>query len=485
MPGEVIAERYEVEELVGTGGMSSVYRARDLLLERLVALKVLHPHYGDDEEYVERFRREARSVAQLSHPHIVTVIDRGEDDGQQFIVFEYIDGENLKQLLARTGPLPARRALELAIEIADALAFAHEHGLIHRDVKPQNVLLSADGDTKVTDFGIARSIDVEHGVTQTGTVLGTSNYLSPEQASGKPTTPSTDVYSLGVVLYELLTGEVPFPGDNFVAVAMKHLNEPPPDVLEHRRDIPVRLAAAVDRALEKDPAHRFASMGQFARELRQCLAELDAPVDDADRTLITPRAVISESPPRRVRSQRSRTPAYILVALIAVAAIVAGVLGLGGSKGDKKPTGGSSGGGGSASNVTLHGVGDYDPQGTGSEHSSSAPLATDGDPSSAWYTEHYASAAFGGLKDGLGLVVNAGRAVKLGTLTVTTSTPGFTAKILAGNSPSSGFQTDSASQTVGGTTTFTLNGKSAQYYVVWITQLPPGGSAKIEEVKAR
>jgi hypothetical protein len=160
------------------------------------------------------------------------------------------------------------------------------------------------------------------------------------------------------------------------------------------------------------------------------------------------------------------------------------VLGLGGSKGDKKPTGGSSGGGGSASNVTLHGVGDYDPQGTGSEHSSSAPLATDGDPSSAWYTEHYASAAFGGLKDGLGLVVNAGRAVKLGKLTVTTSTPGFTAKILAGNSPSSGFQTDSASQTVGGTTTFTLNGKSAQYYVVWITQLPPGGSAKIEEVKA-
>ena len=167
MPGEVIAERYEVEELVGTGGMSSVYRARDRLLERLVALKVLHPHYGDDEEYVERFRREARSVAQLSHPHIVTVIDRGEDEGRQFIVFEYIDGENLKQLITRTGPLPARRALELAIEIADALAFAHEHGLIHRDVKPQNVLVSQDGDAKVTDFGIARSLDVEHGVTQT------------------------------------------------------------------------------------------------------------------------------------------------------------------------------------------------------------------------------------------------------------------------------------------------------------------------------
>jgi eukaryotic-like serine/threonine-protein kinase len=486
MPGEVIGERYEVEELVGTGGMSSVYRARDRLLERFVALKVLHPHYGEDEEYVERFRREARSVAQLSHPHIVTVIDRGEDDGRQFIVFEYVDGENLKQLIARTGPLPARRALELAIEIADALAFAHEHGLIHRDVKPQNVLVGPDGDAKVTDFGIARSLDVEHGVTQTGTVLGTSNYLSPEQASGKPTTPSTDVYSLGVVLYELLTGDVPFPGENFVAVAMKHLNELPPDVLERRRDIPMRLAAAVDRALEKDPALRFPSMDQFGWELRQCLAELDAPVDDAERTLVRPRGVISESPRRHVRTQRSRTPAYILVALLAVAAIVAGaIFGIGGSKSHKGSSGSAGSGGGDAPRVTLSGVGDYDPQGNGGEHSSSAPLATDGNPSTAWYTEHYASATFGGLKSGLGLVLNAGRAVKLGSVTVSSSTPGFTARILAGASQSGPFSADSATQTASGTTTFTLNGKTAQYYVVWITQLPPGGSAKIEDVKAR
>ncbi|MGZ4310211.1 MAG: protein kinase domain-containing protein, partial [Gaiellaceae bacterium] len=167
--GELIADRYELEELVGTGGMSSVFRAHDRLLDRKVALKVLHPQFGDDEEYVERFRREARSVARLSHPNVVTVIDRGEEDGRQFIVFEYVDGENLKHLIDRSGALPVGTAVALAHQIARALAFAHENGLVHRDVKPQNVLLNGDGRAKVTDFGIARSMDVKHGMTQTGT----------------------------------------------------------------------------------------------------------------------------------------------------------------------------------------------------------------------------------------------------------------------------------------------------------------------------
>src|SRR4051794_35900049 len=249
MVGELIADRYELEELVGTGGMSSVFRAHDRLLDRRVALKILHPHYADDEDYVERFRREARAVARLSHPNIVTVIDRGEDEGRQYIVFEFIDGESLKELVDRSGPLPARRVVEIALQIADALAFAHQQGLVHRDVKPQNVLLNQDGDAKATDFGIARSLDVEHGVTQTGTVLGTSNYLSPEQARGQAVTPATDVYSLGVVLYEMLTGEVPFPGENFVAVAMKHINDEPPSLLEKRHDVPLRLVYAIERAL--------------------------------------------------------------------------------------------------------------------------------------------------------------------------------------------------------------------------------------------
>ena len=479
MIGDVIAERYELVEICGTGGMSTVYKAHDQLLERNVALKVLHPHYSDDEEYIERFRREARAVAQLSHPNIVTVIDRGEADGHQFIVFEYIDGENLKELIGRTGPLPVRRAIELAVAVADGLAFAHEHGLVHRDVKPQNVLLNGDGEAKVTDFGIARSLDVEHGVTQTGTVMGTSNYLSPEQASGKQVTPATDVYSLGVVLYELLTADVLFPGDNFVAVAMKHLNDPPPDILQTRPDVPLRLASALDRALEKEPARRFASMSDFAGELRQSLQELGS--FSAEHTFIAPSPVLRESAPHRARARRPRWPLYLLLALIGAAAIAAGVLTLGGSKG--KPN--DAGAGVTGAPVRLTGVSGYDPQGTGGEHDADASRATDGNPSTFWYTEHYRSPSFGGLKDGVGLVVDAGSAAKLARVTVTTDTPGFTALIESGSSPSGPFTPVSGTRTVNASTTFTLSGATARYYVVWITNLGSHASVDVNEVTAR
>jgi len=476
--GDVLADRYELEETVGSGGMSSVYRAHDRLLERYVALKVLHPHFGDDEEYVERFRREARAVARLSHPHIVTVIDRGQADGRQFIVFEYVDGENLKQLVERSGPLPVRRALELGIEIADGLAFAHQHGLVHRDVKPQNVLITPTGEAKVTDFGIARSLEVEHGVTQTGTVLGTSNYLSPEQASGKPVSPATDVYSLGVVLYELLTGEVPFTGQNLVAVAMQHVHDRAPSVLERRPDVPVRLAAAIERALEKDPDQRFASMDAFANELRRCLDELGGA--DVERTFVRGAPVLPESSPHRVRTRSNRLPlALAALGVLAAAGAIAGLIGFGG--GSKSPSGDSPGGAGS---IHLRGIGDYDPQGDGSEPGFTAAQATDGNPATYWRTEIYNTRQFGGLKAGLGLVLDAGHAVKLGHLTVHTTTPGFVAEIQAGSTPSGGFSPDSSSQTVGATTTFTLNGADARYYVLWITELPPGDTVRVNEVTA-
>jgi eukaryotic-like serine/threonine-protein kinase len=494
--GETIDGRYELEELVGTGGMSSVFRARDRMLERNVALKILHDHFADDDEYVGRFRREARAVAQLSHPHIVTVIDRGQDEGREYIVFEYVDGENLKELVRRSGPLPVRRALELAIAIAEGLAFAHAQGVVHRDVKPQNVLLGDEGDVKVTDFGIARTHEMDTGVTQTGTVLGTSTYISPEQAGGKGVTPATDVYSLGIVLWELLAGDVPFPGDNFVTVALRHINEPPPSLLDVRTDVPPRLAAAVDRALAKQPADRFPSMEAFEQELRRCLGELDA-----ERTVIAPpqastpalpprpqQTYVRHAPVRRRRAGRGRWIALLVVALLALAAIVAGVIGLGGGGRPSSSGGGGGGGGGTASSgapVSLTGVTTYDPQGNGNEHSSTAPAATDGNPSTSWYTETYQTPNFGGLKDGVGLVLDAGSAVAVKSLTVTTPTPGFQAKVMTGAAQGGPFTSDSATQTVSGTTTFDLSGPSARYYVLWITRLPPGGRAEVSEVEAK
>jgi serine/threonine-protein kinase len=481
-PGDLIADRYELEELVGSGGMSSVFRARDIQLGRRVALKLLHDHYADDPEYVERFRREARAVARLSHPNIVTVIDRGQDAGRQFIVFEHVDGENLKDLVLRTGRLPLRNAVELALAVADGLAFAHQHGLVHRDVKPQNVLLSREGEVKVTDFGIARSLDVEHGVTQTGTVLGTGDYLAPEQASGDPVSPATDVYSLGIVLWEMLAGDVPFSGENFVAVALRHVNERPRDLRELRPDVPPSLAAAVERALAKDPAGRYPSMAAFAAELRACLAALDgaAPEDhDGALTLVT-----APGPSRPVRRRPRRTLYAVLLAVAAAAAAFAAVFVVAGA-GHKHSGGGRGGsGGGAGTPVPLSGYGDYDPQGDGSEHSYTAPKATDGNPTTYWETEQYSTTRFGNLKSGLGLVLDAGSPVKLARLTVQTPTPGFIAKIEAGNSPTGGFAPDSASRTVSSKTTFTLDGKTAQYYVVWLTQLPPERYARIAEVTA-
>jgi eukaryotic-like serine/threonine-protein kinase len=484
-PGDLIADRYELEELVGTGGMSTVFRAYDRQLERRVAIKILHEHYADDPEYLERFRREARAVARLSHPNIVTVIDRGDDGGRQYIVFEYVEGENLKELVVRSGRLPVRRALELALDVAGGLAFAHDHGLVHRDVKPQNVLLSREGEVKVTDFGIARSLHMEHGVTQTGTVLGTGEYLAPEQASGKQVSPATDVYSLGVVLWELLAGDVPFVGENFVAVALRHVNEPAPSLRERRPDVTPRLEAAVDRALAKDPGRRFPSMAAFAKELRACLAEADGdavppPQDDLGATLVTRPA----PQPARLRRRRSRRRplGWAMLALVAAGAAFVAVF-LAGGVGHHR--GGSGGGGPSGSNVPLKGVGDaYSGPGHPDSHADSAVNATDGSSATSWTTQTYVDQSFGGLLTGLGLVLDARSSVKLAHVTVTTTTPGFTAEIQVGNSRSGPFTVDSRSEPVGSQTTFTLDGKSGRYYVVWITRLPPTLSAEISEVSA-
>src|SRR5215475_14304640 len=256
--GTTLNGRYRLEARIGAGGMSTVYRAVDETLERPVAIKLMNREVATDSDQLERFRREARAVAQLSHPHIVGVIDYGEDDSRPYIVFEYVEGETLKERIRRNGRLPIAEAVAYAIEIARALGAAHARHIVHRDVKPQNVLVDEEGSAKITDFGIARTLD-EEGLTADGRVLGTTDYVSPEQALGHQVTGQSDLYSLGIVLFEMLTGDVPFRGENQVAVAMKHVREPLPDVQELRPEVSATLAAVVDRATAKDLERRYGS----------------------------------------------------------------------------------------------------------------------------------------------------------------------------------------------------------------------------------
>ncbi len=250
--GTLLSKRYRLDAQVGSGGMSTVYRAFDTVLERQVAIKLMHREIADDSDQLERFRREARAVAQLNHPHVVGVIDAGEegdDDGfaTPYIVFEYVEGETLKDRIRRNGRLGVDESIAYAIEIARALAAAHEAQIVHRDVKPQNVLIDEEGAAKVTDFGIA-FIRTQEGLTADGRVLGTTDYVSPEQALGHSVSGQSDLYSLGIVLFEMLTGDVPFKGENQVAVAMKHVRDDLPDVQIRRPEVSAALAAVLDRA---------------------------------------------------------------------------------------------------------------------------------------------------------------------------------------------------------------------------------------------
>jgi serine/threonine-protein kinase len=468
--GELIAGRYELEELTGSGGMSRVYRARDNQLGRLVAVKILHERFADDAEQVERFRREALAVARLNHPNIVTVIDRGEADGVQYIVFEHVEGEDLKHLISRSGPLPVRRALELAVQIGRALSFAHANGVVHRDVKPQNVLVR-DGSAKVTDFGIARAdhLELDAERTESGTVLGTGDYISPEQARGERASERSDVYSLGALLYELLTGSVPFPAESAVAAALRHTTDPVPDVLAARPDVPVRVANAVERALAKDPGDRFPMMDAFVDELVACRNELPTP--DAAQTMILPHAVSAPGPSPGSSSRRRTHVAAFAIALLLLAAVAGAAYYLWHRHGNSSANEATPPAPPAA--VHLRAVSAFDPRpGDGTERDDLVADATDGSTSTHWQTERYTTAQFGNLKQGVGLVLDAGKPVRLGSLTVTSGTTGFVALIKAGSSPQGPFKAVSSEQTAGAKTTFTLHvpGKE-RYYVVWITEL--------------
>jgi hypothetical protein len=277
--------RYVVERLLGSGGMAQVYLAHDEVLGRHVALKILGDQYAEDEEFVERFKREARSAASLSHPNIVSIYDQGRsEDGAYYMAMEYVPGGTLKERIRREGALSPGAAVGVALQVTDALSEAHERGVIHRDIKPQNVLVTEKGDVKVTDFGIARAVaSASSGATATGVVLGTADYMSPEQSRAEPVGPQSDLYSLGVVLYEMLTGTLPYEAQSPMGVAMKHATEPVRSPREVNPSVPEPLAVLTTRLLAKDPEDRYASAAALSEGLERVRSGLSPVAADAQK----------------------------------------------------------------------------------------------------------------------------------------------------------------------------------------------------------
>lgn len=463
--GYLVGGRYELLRRIAKGGMAEVWEAEDTVLTRPVAVKILLPHLAADDAFLNRFRMEAVAAARLSHSHIVSIYDTCADDDCEAIVMELVRGPTLREALDDAGALPVGQAVDIAAQVADALAHAHENGLVHRDVKPGNILLAEDGRVLVTDFGIAKAAEATTDLTEVGQVVGTAKYLSPEQVEGHTLDARSDVYALGIVLYEMLTGRPPFVGDSELSTAMARLTATPESLRERRPDIPRSLEAVVLRSLARDPEARFRSVA----EMRSTLLAVDLTGEDSP----TPPAGVA-LPARPV----SRTPARLATAgVIAVALIATGVLLAGGDGGggvtERREAGNLTAAtrNGKGSSVPVDGR-SYDPQGDQEENGDLIAYLLDGDPTTTWKSDSYRGPDFGRLKKGVGLTFDLGTPKSVRAVEIDSPQAGWNARIYVSSRYHSSGVEGWGEPVAEGRGPFRLDSARGRYVLVWFTSLP-------------
>lgn len=456
-PQRVLGGRYLLEERIASGGMATVWRAHDETLARTVAVKSLHEHLTADEALRERFRREAVAAAKLGHPGIVGIYDTGARADHTYLVMEYVEGETLREVLAEHGRLDIDVAAAIGVQVADALGYAHARGLVHRDVKPANILVGRDGGVKIADFGIAKVAESARDLTQTGTVLGTAAYVAPEQVRGDPVDGRADQYGLACVLYESLTGRRPFEAESPMAMAAQRLTEYPLPMRAVRPDVPRGLDDVVMRALARDVNDRYDDVRDFGTALGPWAAStpaiLVAPYDAEAEDLP---AADGDSPdgdrPARSFLRSEGTWLAPVIALLVVAATLVGVgLATGVLEADRVPSLTASDQGALSSGpepatdpipVAVEDVAAFDPAevdghdgGDGVENDEQLPNLLDGDPDTTWRTERYDDTDFGNLKPGVGVVLDLGASHRLASATVETASPGISYELRVADEP--------------------------------------------------
>ena len=491
-----LAGRYVLESRIARGGMGTVWRASDEVLARTVAVKLLHPSLSNNQQFIERFRREAFAAARLTHPNIVSIYDTGHEESfgdsrRHYIVMEYCGGGTVKDVLDRRGSLEPQEAVEIGARVCDALGYAHRNGVVHRDIKPENVLVAEDGSLKVADFGIAKAAFALGDLTTTGVILGTVTHISPEQARGEEPDARSDLYSVGILVYELLTGRPPFRAESEIGTAMQHVHDPPPPLRSFKPGIPRQIESAVLQALQKDPQDRYGSADEMRRALESAGGE--TPTRALRATKPVP-AVASQAPgavagDRRSPASRLAVAALILVGLSVLAALLIPTLV------DRVPSGSRPDRGGDRQRrsgralapIPVRAVNDFDPFGDDGEHPEEAELAADGNRASSWTTESY-DGPLTALKPGVGLVFDLGPGTEVTRVVVASSQPGhgFVLKqsdVIAGDD--SGFSNVARVDDAPATARLMIEPTQARYWLIWITSLPGGGggSASISEVK--